>query len=492
MAMSERARTTAIGVAAIAIFLFIASLWVSESDQPARPGVLYNPVARVSERAFDVYVTETAELDAGQSVLLSTDLPSNRGKAVFLVAEGDLVEAGDLVARFDATPFAEDLQKIERDIREQEIKLRQARADLALHETGSEDRAAQLEHDIELARIKLDSLTQGSIPIRIAQAEKEVRSTRSELHSAGKLLATEKELWSKGLTKQKTLTEAQERGKEAAAAHSIAEHQLRVLNEVTLPAERRQAELQLSNSEREVAVYRQTYAENLKKQKATIAQIQNKIESLGSERERTLGYLQDTELKAPVSGLVLYKTVSIQGEKRKVQVGDSMWNRQGFAVIPDLSSMVAYVDISENEVGKLALGQRATIRPEAYPRLSLAGTVESVGTLAAADAQQSTRYFRVRIGLDETDIRLRPGMSARASVLVRSFEQATLVPVEAVFYDEQRAVGFLWRGGDPLRVPLVLGFSDGKHVVVEEGLKSGQEVMLVYPDSFDVSADAEG
>ncbi|MEM1112305.1 MAG: efflux RND transporter periplasmic adaptor subunit [Pseudomonadota bacterium] len=490
MLLADRRRSLLIGAAAIALCLLFASLWVSDEAPPAPIAGLFSPVTHVTEAPFEVRVTALAELDASHSVLLSSALPSNRGKAVFLVPEGELVQAGDTVARFDATPFKEDIEKIGHDIRDQQIKLDQARADLALHETGSADRVAELEHQLELASLKLQTLDQGSIPLRTAQAEKEERRTRAERDKARKLLATETELFDKGLTREKSLFEAKEAAREAQAAFELAQHQLRVLNEVTLPSERRQAELQLANREREVEVYRQTYADQSRKQAATIAQIENKIAALEADRERSKDYLGMTELTAPVSGLVIYKTISIQGEKRKVQVGDSLWQRQGFAVIPDLSSLVAHMNISETEVGKLAPGQGATIRPEAYPALRLMGAVDVVGTLAARDEAQGTRSFRVRIDLENGDARLRPGMSARASVLVERFDSALLLPVEAIFYHEQQPVVFLWHDGEPERVPVTLGLGDGRHVVVSKGVDVGAEVMLVYPERFPVANHA--
>ncbi|TGD75325.1 HlyD family efflux transporter periplasmic adaptor subunit [Mangrovimicrobium sediminis] len=485
--IGARRRTLTLGSAAIALVLVAVGLRQCSGNSAAPMQVLFEPVASVRQAPFEARVLAGAELDAAQSVLLSSDLPSNRAKAVFLVPEGELVQAGDVVARFDPTTFREELENIDHEIREQQIKLQQAQADLALHENGAGDRAAQLEHDIEVARLRLESLDQASIPIRIAQAEKEARRAQAESERAAQLLATERELFERGLTPQKTLDEAELQQRDALAAQRLAQHQLQVLNEVTLPSERRQAEMQWRNSQREVEVYQQAYRENRRKLEAAAAQIENRIELLQLERERTAGYLEQTELRAPVSGLLLYKTVSMQGEKRKVQVGDSLWNRQGFAVIPDLSSLVARVTVGESEVGKLRPGQVAAVYPAAWPDLELRGAVDTVGMLAAQSAEAQERQFSVRIRLEEVDPRLRPGMSARASILVQSLDSATLIPVESVFYQQNQGVVFLWRDGDPLRVPVRLGLSDGEQVVVEEGLAAGQEVMLVYPDNFDVA-----
>ena len=67
-------------------------------------------------------------------------------------------------------------------------------------------------------------------------------------------------------------------------------------------------------------------------------------------------------------------------------------------------------------------------------------------------------------------------------------DQATVIPVDAVFYEDLSPVVFLWRNGEPLRVPVVLGAGDAQYVQVTEGLTAEQKVMLVYPDSFEIAA----
>ncbi len=491
MAFDRRTRTLLIGFLVILLFLLLGTRWIARSAEPAMASALFSPVTTVRQRDFSIHVVEKATLDARQSVLLSSELPSNRAKSIYLAPEGELISAGDVVARFDPTPFEEDMEKVRNDIGEQRIKLAQARADLELQLGESDSRVAELQFQVELAKLKRDSLEKGGIPVRLAQARKELERTRAEFNTHHASLQTEQELFDKGLTNRKALKSARDRESESRAALELAQQNLKVLEEITLPAELRQASLQLQNREQELAVFRESRTQQDRKQSAAVAQIEHRIQALEQELRRIGEHLERTQLQAPVSGLVLYKEISIQGEKRRVQVGDSLWNRQGFAVIPDLSDMVAIVAVRESDVGKIEVGQSAVIQPEAYPALRLQGVVQAIGTLASGSERHS-RSFQVRIALENSDNRLRPGMSAKASILVGQYTDATVVPVEAIFYEQQQAVVFLWRDGRPKSLAVELGGSDGKYIVVEDGLEPGQEVMLVYPDNFEAGVVATG
>ena len=220
---------------------------------------------------------------------------------------------------------------------------------------------------------------------------------------------------------------------------------------------------------------------SLAKQNNALARLRNQLEVAGGSLDQARALLDKTEIRAPVSGFVVYKLIAVSNERRKVQVGDSVWNRHGFIVLPDMSSMVGHVNIREQDIGKLEAGQPVTLKPEAYPGLTLSGRVDLVGTLAADSANRDENLFQVRIALDEFDSRLRPGMRAQASILTNSFADVLRVPIEAVFYEDGAAVCFVWDDDEATQRPVTLGASDGEYVVVRSGLDAGQQVLLTYP-----------
>ncbi len=452
---------------------------------PALRGT-FSPLTRVTQGPFEIHVTAAAIVDAKQSVTLSSELPSNRAKIVYLAAEGDLLQAGDVVARFDPNPFQEDILRIESELEELRATLMQARADVALQIEDAQARKAEIDYQVVLSGLRRSQLESVDIPSREQHARKELAATRAQLKRTTLDRTTQQQLVEQGLARRSELQTAIDEEALARAAFEIAERELETLLDISIPAERRQAELDLANRQREQASFGEISKQREIKQQASILRHETRLASLQQELEKTHRYLELTTLTTPVTGIVLYKRVSQGTEKRKPQVGDSLWNRHGFAVIPDMSSLVAYADIDEKDVGKVAVGQPTLIRPEAYSGMALRGAVESVGTLASDDSESgATRYFRVRIALEDIDERLRPGMSARASILTNAYEDVVKVPLEAVFYEGNLPIGFVRDGGGHRRVELELGETDGDFIVVNRGLEVGQKVSLVYPEDFD-------
>jgi len=446
----------------------------------------FSPLTRVTQGPFEIHVTAAAVVDAKHSITLSSELPSNRAKIVYLAAEGDLLESGDVVARFDPNPFQEDILRIEGEIEELRAALMQARADQALQREDALARKADINYQVVLAGLRKSQLEGADIPAREQHARKELARASAELKRATLERTTQEQLVEQGLARRSELQAAIDAEELARAAFDIAERELHTLLDISFPSERQQAELELANRQREQSSFDEIAKQREIKQEASILRLETRLASLQQELEKTHQYLKLTTLTTPVTGIVLYKKVSHGIEKRKPQVGDSLWNRHAFAVIPDLSSLVAFADIDEKDIGKVAVGQSTVIRPEAYTDMTLRGVVDSVGTLAAEDnGSGATRYFRVRIALEDIDQRLRPGMSARAAILTNAYEDVIKVPLEAVFYEGHIPVGFVRDGGGHRRVELDLGETDGDHIVVKRGLEVGQQVSLVYPDEFD-------
>lgn len=450
------------------------ALW-AEDDRPF--------TVEVTHGGFDVFVVESARLDARQSVTLASELPSNKGKIIWLIEEGTYVEAGEPVARFDPAPFEEELATFERDYRDAKAALAQAEAELQIQIQNGRETVEQTGHALQLARLKLDNLLNADRPLRVSTAKIELQAAKIALERAKQEHAAQREMVREGFGNQNMLQEAEAIEAEKQSAVGLAEQKLELLERVVLPAEIRQAELEIENRARELENSKQLHLHSLAKHNNALARLRNQLEVIEGSLRQAGELLAKTEIRAPVSGFVVYKQIAVSNERRKAQIGDSVWNRHGFIVLPDMSAMVGHVKIREQDIGKIEAGQPVTLKPEAYPGLVLTGRVDLVGTLAADETDRDDNWFQVRIALDEVDSRLRPGMRAQASILTNSFADALRVPIEAVFYEDGLAVCFVWDDDAAKPARVTLGASDGEYVIVETGLEAGQQVLLTYPRS---------
>lgn len=430
---------------------------------------------------FELRVIESARLDAGQSVTIASELPSNQGKVIWLIPEGAKVTRGDEIVRFDPTPFEAEAVKLEQEFEEASAAQVQAEAELQLQVQQGAETRRQLEEQIALSELKLKRLVEADQPLRIAAAKAELAAAEAAWQETRQELDAQQEMREAGLGSEGQLVQARAAENDKKNARELAAERSRLLRDVEIPSEQQEAKMALAGRRQELkyAIQADQYAQA--RQYAATTRLGYQVERTRQALEKARSQLTKTTVTAPVSGFVVYKVVSVGNERRRVQVGDSVWNRHGFIVIPDMSTMVADIDVRERDIAKLAVDQPVTLRPDAFPELDLSGKVEFVGTLATEGRGGAENLFRVRILLDAVDERLRPGMRAQASVLTKSYANVLRVPVEAVFYNQGEPVCYVWARGRAERQAVDIGPSDGKQVIVEAGLEAGDRVMLTDP-----------
>jgi multidrug efflux pump subunit AcrA (membrane-fusion protein) len=174
-------------------------------------------------------------------------------------------------------------------------------------------------------------------------------------------------------------------------------------------------------------------------------------------------------------GLVVHEEFLMANPRRKVRVGDRVTQSQGLVTIPEVERMLVEASVNEADVHRVATGQPAAIRLDAFPDLRLTGKVARVGTLARVSIERpfEEKRFDLIVEVDRSDAELRPEMTARVDVLVGDRKDVLLMPVNAVF-DRQgvlvaHRVGLL--GVETRQVEL--GDANELEVEVKAGLERG-------------------
>jgi len=143
--------------------------------------------------------------------------------------------------------------------------------------------------------------------------------------------------------------------------------------------------------------------------------------------------LNQTLLTAPFDGIaILYETFR-DGEKRKPRVGDRVLRNQPILYLPDITSMVVKTNIREVDLNKISLHQKAKIHVDAYPDTNLEGAVDFMGALASEvhGGGMGGKYFQLTVAVNTEDLRLRPGMTARVTIVASRIKDTLSVPVSA-------------------------------------------------------------
>src|SRR4030095_11118167 len=207
--------------------------------------------------------------------------------------------------------------------------------------------------------------------------------------------------------------------------------------------------------------------------KANINVVQAKSQSAQAVVQETQIPLRDTELKSPLNGVVLEKSIE---KGTLVSSGDKAF------VVADMSSVKAVFGVADVAVAEMKLGTMLSVEGESMPGKEFQGQITSV--FPAADSKN--RAFNVEVTIANPDYLLRPNMIVSLRVGTKQhISPQPVVPLNAVIKSKSNANGYAVivvteEGGRQLARlrDVKLGESFGNAVAVAEGLKPGDRVII--------------
>jgi HlyD family secretion protein len=282
--------------------------------------------------------------------------------------------------------------------------------------------------EVKAAQERLNLLRKGRTE-DIAAAQAQVERAKAMLKSA---MASESQ----------TLDTAQVRYQAALEDYQAALAQLRALK-TARPEDLKAAEAQVRRASLalKAAEVRLREKQNLAEEvKAAWAQVQRLREHLANLQTQ----LRDTVITAPISGVVI---------KKSVEVGELVASAiSGFAqgtelvTIADLSQLVVKVRLNEVDVARVYVGQPAEVRVDAVPEKVFKGVVSKIAPAALdrllarsvnpAAGQGEVAWFDVEIKLNETHPDLKLGMSANVDIVAKKLARTLTIPLDAIVEEE--------------------------------------------------------
>jgi HlyD family secretion protein len=141
--------------------------------------------------------------------------------------------------------------------------------------------------------------------------------------------------------------------------------------------------------------------------------------------------LSKTTIYSPTTGTISSLTSRL-GER---VVGTSQFAGTEVMRVADLDSMEARVNVNENDVVDVKVGDTARISVDAYPDRDIRGVVREIASTALtrnAGTQEEVTNFEVKISISDRSVRLRPGMSTTADVETATVRDVIAVPMQSV------------------------------------------------------------
>lgn len=218
------------------------------------------------------------------------------------------------------------------------------------------------------------------------------------------------------------------------------------------------------------------------------ATIQDKVDANAKadfDVKRANEALASTTLTAPASGTVsLVSTWHDMGGPRPFRAGEPAWAGAPIAELPDASSIRVDSRVDETERGRLSVNEPVTAQLDAIVDRQFTGHIETISTIASSDFSAGwpiPRNFNLRIVLDQSDPRLRPGMTVHVTVIVNRVPNAITIPAQASFMKSGRTVAYVWDGSKFEERVIHVDRKSRDRLLISDGLRPGDLVALADP-----------
>ncbi len=215
--------------------------------------------------------------------------------------------------------------------------------------------------------------------------------------------------------------------------------------------------------------------------------------------KRAIEQLYKTSIYSPMDGIVTALNVEL-GER---VLGSGFTQGTNIMTVADLNNMLANVEVDENDVVLISIGDTARIKVDAFGDRVFKGVVSEIGNSAISTGlgtQDQVVNFNVKLRLLDIDKKLRPGMSCNADIETETIYQVISVPIQSVTArtndtfkkegeedenpvpkkngnNKPKEIVFIVKDGKAKSVEVETGISDDNYIHIKKGLLGGEDVV---------------
>jgi HlyD family secretion protein len=363
---------------------------------------------------------------------------------IWVIEDGSTVKKGDVLCRLDASDYEE-------LVRQQEIKVERARADL---------RTTELDHQV--AVMSVTEFKDGLMAQSTQEMEVALSLAESEVSTGKNRLEWLRRMQKKGYASVAQITSGEVTVKGAENEVRKATWALDNFRKFGAPKEIRTLEAQVESTRADL-LYCQARATRFD--------------------ERLAYYKEMVDLctiRAPHDGFVIYVPARFWSNDAPIEAGQRVRQGQDLFYLPDLAKMRVAALIHESLVTRIHPGQTVRSKIEGLGGRTIEGHVLSVDPLPDPMSGwfNEVKSFKATIALDSSPRGLRPEMTAEAEIEVGRRSNVLSVPVEAVAFEGGKDYCYVSVDGVLERRRVTLGESNSSLLEVTDGLEEGEEVAL--------------
>lgn len=246
-------------------------------------------------------------------------------------------------------------------------------------------------------------------------------------------------------------------------------------------AYQRKAKMIYQKAENGIAKKRRDYLLEQNKLKTRVARSAMWVERRKDRIEKFQQAMVAARITAPEDGIVIFGK-SWDGKKYSKDDEVSTYEfAPPIATLPDMSKVISEIYVKEIDISKIKAGDSVRVTFDALADVMIKGTINSIARVGEDHKDFDMKAFKVVIHLDITNEGLKPAMSSNNDIILAQSENAISVPVNSVFKENGIKYVYL-KDNDSIRKQEVkTGIENETAVLIEEGLKEGDLVVMEPP-----------
>jgi HlyD family secretion protein len=332
-----------------------------------------------------------------------------------LVTEGQSVQEGDILARLSAEELEDRVHQLEAALDAVASQSRQQETTIAL-------RSSVLENQIALARSQAEAVRSAARRVREGPRPQEVRVAEAELAQAEATLGQRRAdferiaaLFKEGIIPGQQFDAAETALRTAETNRQAAAERLALAKEGSRREDIIEADARAEAADAAVGVAVSGLKE-VEIQREALAAARARERELQAQLEAAKIQMGRAEIRAPLSGVVLTKNV---------ESGEVVNPGTPVVTIADINDLWMNIYIPENRTGQIRLGQTVRIRTDSFPDTWFEGKVSFISSESEftpktilTEEERVRLVYRVKVSIEQTRQRLKPGMPADAEVVL--------------------------------------------------------------------------
>ena len=451
--------------------------------------------SEVQKGTFLVTIVEGGTLEAVNEISVRNEVKYNT-KIVSIVPEGTFVKKGQLLCELDVSEIEDRLDEQKLAVENAAFAVKQATESLKITKSQNDSQIKAAELKVEFAKTDLAKFVEGDWPQMKRDAETAILTAKEKLSIDEDSLKWSMELAKEGFETEKKVESDKYTALQSKVKLEQAQENLRLLEKYDHPKLLRQYEANLDEAKAELERVKTQAASKQSQAEAELKSAENRKDLQEKKLAEYQEQIAAAKLHAPEDGMVVYPFVSFRSMSQSmIEEGASVRPRQEIIKLPDVSQMKVTIKVHESHVNQVVPGMGAYVVLDSLPDQRFKAHVQKVNLMPDQGSRFSNpnlKVYSTEILIDDSLPDVKPGLSARAEIVITNLTDVIKVPIQAVTTLKNKQVCYVRKGKEDAPVPVEVGLYNSKFIQIASGLEPGDLVLLSPPvDAGEVGLDKD-